>query len=91
MICAACTAAEANPLHGIYHATCLECAARMLAHGPAYWRSQRAQKQEPEYREQLARSFGVDDLAAWNLRVKEWAARIHQAKQWADIRGESQP
>ena len=74
MTCEACQAAEANPHCGQYRADCLECAARMLSHSPAYFEAKQSGKMTPAYRQALASTFG-EDWQAGHERVKAWAKR----------------
>ena len=78
-MCDACDNAQHQPLWGGFQANCLPCMARMLAHGPAFWQSRQAGKLTPEYRRALEAIFGTEH-EQWHETVKEWSARIDQAK-----------
>lgn len=78
-MCDQCDCAERNPHHGGVLASCKQCQARMIAHGPDYWSSERAGKLEPAYRAVLQSTFG-ESWQEWHETVKGWAKRIEGAK-----------
>lgn len=51
--CPECEAFRADRLHAVYRASCKSCGARMLAHGPLFWRARTSGKQSAEYRAAL--------------------------------------
>ena len=75
MTCPSCTAAEANPQTGLYHAGCKECAARAIAGSIEHTRAKTLGKMTAEYMALLRWRFG-DDWEAWHQRVKAWSKRL---------------
>lgn len=74
MTCPACQEAERNPLTGMYQSGCLECSARALSHGPAYFDAARSDSMTPAYRDALQATFG-ENWRAGHEAVKAWAQR----------------
>lgn len=72
--CPACTAAEANPISGIYRHGCQECAARQLARSLEYAQASAAGRMLPAYMASLRAVFG-DGWSAGHQRVKGWALK----------------
>lgn len=73
--CAECVTAQAKPHHGTFLADCIECKARMLAHGPAAFYSAKEGRLTDELKTAVRATFG-DDWKAGLERVKHWAGRI---------------
>ncbi|MCW7541458.1 hypothetical protein OOT46_26980 [Aquabacterium sp. A7-Y] len=83
-LCPACVDAAGNVLTGSYRAGCRECEARAVAHGPAWFAAEKANRvslaDAPEiYRHALHKVFGKD-LEHWHQRVMLWGKRIKEAR-----------
>lgn len=80
MTCAACTAAEKNPLTGLYHSDCPGCKERAIAQGIPFHRAQEAGRMTAEYKRVMSMNFGDDWLTnGAHERIKEWKKRIRRA------------
>ena len=79
MSCNACDEAAANPLTGSYHANCIDCSARALAHSPLAFHAVRGQPHP--LRDAIAKLFGADRINEGRLAVWNWMQRIKSAKE----------
>ena len=75
MTCKACTEAATVPWTHSFQSDCLECKARALAHGQAYWSAAKDDAMTPDYKKALVASFGEDWLQ-WHKRVQHYAALL---------------
>jgi hypothetical protein len=75
MTCKACTAAEVNPMTGLYVAGCKPCTARELANSIEHAEARMLGKMTPRYMARLRAAFG-DGWEAGHAEVKDWAKRI---------------
>ena len=82
ILCRACGAAEIAPRDcAQYFAGCEGCAARALAHGPAFFEAAQAHVLTGSYRAALQSSFGSSvSLSEAHALVKAWADRIEAAR-----------
>lgn len=74
--CPSCEIARNNPLTTSFHAHCLRCQERSLAHSQDFWESEQSGMLSDGYLKALVRFFGADDAAAAHLRIKTWASLI---------------
>jgi hypothetical protein len=79
MSCDACERALVEPESASYRAMCVECAARMLAHGPQHHEAMLAAAFTPAYRSALQSVFGSDWMDG-HTRVRAWSKRIEAAR-----------
>lgn len=80
--CAECATALADPLHGIYLATCPGCQTRMLAHSQPAWTALHAPERDPApLQAALVCAFGA--AAYPDARRRLWA--------WVRLRSSSPP
>lgn len=75
MSCPACTEAGQNPRSGFYRADCLECSARMLAHGPEHWEAMAVAQFTPRYAAALKAVFG-ERWQQGHERVRAWSKKL---------------
>ena len=78
-MCKDCEAAERNPGHPVFNWDCLECRARAMAQGPAFFYSRQAGRLTAAYERAMRTCFG-DAWDVWHPRVKEWAEQIEREK-----------
>lgn len=77
--CPDCAAANEDITHCIYHATCLGCVARMIAHSPEAWRAVR--QGEGEGVAARIREVWGDRYAEGRKAVLAWLRKIESARE----------
>lgn len=85
-VCPACDVAQFDAGTGMYRAGCLECAARMLAHGPEHFDAMSVAAFTPAYATALKSTFGADWMRG-HERVRDWARRIEAQRQARSMQG----
>lgn len=85
-VCPACEVAHGNAESGYYRAGCVECSARMLAHGPEHFDAMAAAAFTPAYRTALQVVFGGDWMDG-HTRVRSWSRQIEAARQARAMKG----
>lgn len=78
MTCRACEDAEANPLTGSFHASCLNCTARALAHSPMAFKAMKAGRRD-ELQAAISKVW-PDDFDAGRRAVWEWVKKLDAAR-----------
>lgn len=74
MTCQNCAMAAVRMHWPVYSARCIDCCAREIAQGPAFWRTRLLREITPEYRAQLAVNWPQDTRAGHRAVQDAWRA-----------------